>query len=231
MSGLDLRFGDWRDVAADITCDALISDPPFGARTHDSKPSKRDADADGLAPRYEAWTPADVHEFVASWSPRVRGWMVTLTSHDLVPAWEAAYRKAKRCCFAPVPCVISAMSVRLQNDGPSSWSVLAIVARPRRKEFLQWGTLPGAYVGNRVADAGGGRGKPAWLINALVRDYSRRGDVVVDPCAGWGSTLEACIANGRVGVGCEVDRAAYDEAERRLSRMTQMDLLAMGAGT
>jgi 23S rRNA G2445 N2-methylase RlmL len=31
----DLRLGRWQDVLADVTeCDAVITDPPYGERTH-----------------------------------------------------------------------------------------------------------------------------------------------------------------------------------------------------
>lgn len=39
-SDVTLRFGDWRQVLADVTCDSLISDPPYSARTHGG-PSSR----------------------------------------------------------------------------------------------------------------------------------------------------------------------------------------------
>ena len=53
-----------------------------------------------------------------------------------------------------------------------------------------WGTLPGAYHGapfdegentvtssKRIVPGG----KPTWLMRAIVGDYSRPGDLVVDP--------------------------------------------------
>lgn len=224
--GWTMRQGDWRTVLADVNCDALICDPPYGSRTHSAEVERNDSAGRtaGLTPAYAAWTAADVSEFVTSWSPRTRGWMVALTSHDLIPAWEDAHRLVDRYCFAPIPCVMRGMSVRMAGDGPSSWTVYAIVARPRSKAFATWGTLDGAYSGPRGSESGGGRGKPAWLMNALVRDYSKPGDLVCDPFAGWGSTLAAAIGNGRRAVGSEIDTEAFNEASRRLSRPQQIDM-------
>jgi hypothetical protein len=225
---VDLRLGRWEHVLAGTTCDALIGDPPFGARTHEACTDEREDghSSDGLTPSYEAWTPAEVDAFVSSWSPRVRGWIVTLTSHDLIPAWEAAHAAVDRYCFAPVPCVMRGMSFRKQGDGPSSWTVYAMAARPRAKEWIGSGCLPGAYVGPTATESGGGRGKPAWLMNALVRDYSKPRDLVCDPLAGWGSTAAAAIGLGRRFVGAEVNADAHAEALRRLNRGVQLDLLA-----
>lgn len=235
---IDLRLGDWRTVLADVECDALICDPPYSARNesghnaitgaatstggslHVSDTSKRTAIG------YGSWTPADVSEFVAHWSPRVRGWMVCLTSHDLIPAYEAAHAAAGRYCFAPVPCVIRGMGVRMMGDGPSSWTVYAVVARPRSASFLRWGTLPGAYVVTAQPGMGGGRGKPIDLMRALVKDYSRPGDLICDPCAGWGTTAIASRGMGRRFVGSEIDPSAHAEAMARIGRPVSGDLLA-----
>lgn len=219
-AGFVLRLGDWRAALASAgMVDTLITDHPYGARTHASEATREDGyEVEGLAPEYGRWTAADVMGFAQTWSPRVRGWMVGLCSHDLIPAWEVAYEAVGRYGFAPVPCVINGMSVRMQGDGPSSWTVYAMVGRPRSGEFARWGTLPGAYTGGREPGAEGGRGKPSWLMRALVRDYSRVGDLVCDPMAGYGATLIAALDEGRRCLGAEMDHAAYDEAHRRAAR-------------
>lgn len=224
----EIRHGRWQDVGGDIVADVVICDPPYGARTHEGsirEQGRRDGhDATDLVPSYTGWTAADVAEFVTAWSPRCRGWMVAQTSHDLLPAWQDAHEAVGRYCFAPVPCVMRGMSVRLRGDGPSSWAVYAVIARPATKEFSTWGTLDGAYVGPRGTESGGGRGKPDWLMQALVRDYTRPGDLVVDPFCGWGSTLAAARALGRRSIGIDVDAEAIAEARRRLGRSVQTGL-------
>lgn len=225
--GWDLHHGIWQAVLVEVEVDAIVCDPPYGARTHESEAVRNDeVDPTGCSPEYTSWLPGDVSAFVTAWTDRCRGWMVALTSHDLVPAWEQAYADVGRYCFAPVPCVMRGMSVRMLGDGPSSWSVYAVVARPREKSFLSWGTLPGAYTGPRGTEAGGGRGKPDWLMSALVRDYTRPGDLVCDPFAGHGATLAAAVGLKRRAVGSEMDAAAFKEASRRLGRFQQVDLFA-----
>lgn len=234
--GWSLHRGLWQAALADQTCDALICDPPYGSRTHDSKPTRSDDyeragdgyDPRGLVPTYSAWSATEINEFVTSWSPRTRGWIVALTSHDLIPAWENAFESVDRYYFQPLPCVLRGMSVRLVGDGPSSWAVYAMVARPRSSEFSKWGTLDGAYPGVPGRESGGGRGKPAWLMNALVRDYTKPGDLVCDPLAGWGATLSSALSLGRNAIGSEVNVDAYTEAIRRLRRPLQIDLLSQG---
>jgi site-specific DNA-methyltransferase (adenine-specific) len=150
-----------------------------------------------------------------------------MTSHDLVGAYTSALELNGRYVFAPLACVQSGMNVRLAGDGPSSWTVWLVVSRPRVPPFTTWGTLPGAYVGTAV-DAGeqlrdkGKRavagGKPLWLMRQIVRDYSRPGDLVCDPCSGGATTLLAAVMEGRRAIGAEMDPATHAKALARLQR-------------
>jgi DNA methylase len=224
----ELRLGRWQDALSDVdTVDAIVCDPPYGSRTHSVQ---LDLNVDtgitaGLTPQYTAWIADDVHEFVQAWSARCTGWMFAMTSHDLIPVWEAAYARVDRYCFAPLPCVMNGMTVRMAGDGPSSWAVYGIAARPKTQEMARWGSLRGAYTGPRGNEAGGGRGKPDWLMSAIVNDYSRAGDLVCDPFAGWGSTLTAALSLHRRAIGSECDREAFTEATRRLGRPLQLSML------
>lgn len=236
----ELRLGRWQDVLPDVECDALICDPPYSDRNHKGynaaaggKTSTggdvrtRDK-ADRTAISYSHWTAEDVARFVDCWSERTRGWIAAMTSHDLIPAWEEAHRAAGRYVFAPVPCVISGMSVRLMGDGPSSEVVYLIVARPRAKRFLKWGTLPGFYYSTRQAGSGGGRGKPLDLMKAIVRDYSRPGDLICDPTAGLATTGVAALTMGRRFVGSECDPETFEKGRKRLAETQVVDLFDPG---
>lgn len=222
----ECRLGDWRTALADVVCDSVITDPPYGARTHDGALQgegggaidlSADRGGDGIARTeigYSCWTPEDVSEFVESWAPRTRCWIVAMTSHDLIPAWEAAFDAAGLYAFAPLAAVIDGAGVRVLGDGPANWTIHLVVARQRSRSLSGegskiWRSLPGGYHGPRGRYQAGGRGKPAWLVDALVSHYSDPGHRVVDPFAGWGTTLAAARNAGRVAIGSEQDPAAH----------------------
>lgn len=48
--------------------------------------------------------------------------------------------------------------------------------------------------------------KPHQLTERLIRATTKRGDVIVDPCAGSYVVLDACIASGRTFVGCDLKK-------------------------
>jgi len=166
----------------------------------------------GLGPRksidYGFWTPADVDAFVDHWSPRANGWFVSLTDDVLAPAWATALARHKRLVFSPLSCVEPGSRVRMVGDGPAQWSCLAVVARPKCAPYSKWGSLPGAYVvpaGFNPRPNNGGKavvgGKPLWLMERLIEDYSRPGGLVVDPCCGAATTGVAALRHGRRFIG------------------------------
>lgn len=214
---IDLRCGDWREVLADVEMvDALICDPPYSERTHGAYRADGADSADRRTITYDAWSSADVTEFVMAWTPRCRGWLCCLTDSELFPAYRDAMRAAGRYAFAPLPLVSPGSSVRLSGDGPCSWTCWLVVSRPATREWCKWGTLPGAYScppGDKLVMGG----KPLAAMRAIVRDYSRPGDLICDPCAGGATTLIAAAIEGRRAVGAELDPETHRRAMRRIS--------------
>lgn len=242
-SPIDLRLGRWQDTLADVrTCDAVVTDPPYSVKTHDGSTeetlnvsgkmqSKRnDWESAWLANvgqrrplNYTGWTPDDVRAFVDSWAPRCKGWFVAFTSHDLCADYTAALEAHDRYVFAPLPFFSPGSRVRLSGDGPSSWTCWIVVARPRAAPFAKWGTLPGGYAGTSPPCEVVG-GKPEWLMRALVRDYSRPGDLIVDPFCGSGTTALAAASEGRRCITSEELPAHHEIARRRFARGYTPDL-------
>lgn len=229
---VDLRLGRWQDVLADVaSVGTIITDPPYGARTHDGDTTtlgltdtERGGDGARRTPiAYACWTPTDVAEFVGSWAPRTERWIVAMTSHDLLPAWSAAFASVDWYEFAPVGIVLDGMAVRVLADGPANWTVHLVHARRRARDIggskagSIWRSLPGGYHGTSGHDQAGGRGKPDWLLHKLVKNYSDAGHLVCDPMAGWGGTLAAARNLGRRAIGAEMDPAAYAAALANLS--------------
>ena len=54
--------------------------------------------------------------------------------------------------------------------------------------------------------------KPVNLLKRLIEIFTDPGDVVIDPCAGSGSTLRAAYEMGRDAYGFEIDREIYKKA-------------------
>lgn len=220
---IDLRLGDWATVLADVgDVDAVITDPPYGRRCHVGHDLMAEStrNVTGQETRrslqYAYWTPDDVDAFVDAWIPRCKGFFVAMTSHDLISAYESAYLRHGRFTFAPV--AIIQPRFRASGDGPSSDVVYAMVCRPKSRKFFGGWSSRGYYLAGTEKHGAVAGAKPVQLMRALVRAYSRSGDVVCDPCAGGATTLIAAAQEGRQAVGAELDATTYAAATARIRR-------------
>lgn len=60
--------------------------------------------------------------------------------------------------------------------------------------------------------------KPVLLMQVMVEQSTNKGDIVLDPFAGGGSTLVAAKRAERQYIGFEIDKKYFDIAERKLYR-------------
>jgi len=66
--------------------------------------------------------------------------------------------------------------------------------------------------------------KPINLLKRLIEVYTDPGDVVIDPCAGSGTTLRAAYETGRHSYGFEVSKEFYVSAQRDMLANMQAGL-------
>ena len=221
IGNAELWLGDCREVLPMLgSVDAVITDPPYSDRCHsghDAGASKARDNSKRQALGYRALTLEDVTYFAGQYTRVCSGWVVWMTDSDLALAVRTALEKAGRYAFSPLPFYQPGRAVRLSGDGPSSWTDWIVVARTKAQ--MKWGTLPGGYVaGPGWNDKERMGGKPTLLMDALVRDYSLPGHVVLDSHMGAGTTGVACARNGRLFVGCEIEREPFDIACERIAR-------------
>lgn len=58
--------------------------------------------------------------------------------------------------------------------------------------------------------------KPVKVLKKLIEIFTDPGDVVIDPCAGSGSTLRAAVELGRSAYGFEIDRTFYKRSKEEM---------------
>ena len=214
-----LYLGDCRDILPTLPkVDAVITDPPYSERTHSGHDANAKNRRDGANARelgYAALSESQAAELARLFHSATTGWVVWFTDSELATFIRREFDGIGRTTFAPLPYHHPGRSVRLSGDGPSSWTDWIVVSRTKAQ--LRWGTLVGGYVaGPGWSDKERMGGKPLRLMQAVVNDYSRRGDTVLDPFMGSGTTGAACCIEGRRFIGCEIDPAAFDIACRRI---------------
>jgi site-specific DNA-methyltransferase (adenine-specific) len=209
--------GDAMEIMSALAVDCLIGDPPYSDRTHNGH-NDSDEIADRTRLSFDAWNYDDVMNFVDATRYCVDGWRVIFSDHILQYAWERFFAAIGLYTFAPIPYVAPGGRVRLSGDGPACWATWLNIARPKEGHYLGFGSLPGAYVlppGNRDKNRFVG-GKELWIMRQLINDYSRPGNLILDPVCGSGTTLIAALEAGRKCIGIDLSLEACEMTVSRI---------------
>lgn len=65
--------------------------------------------------------------------------------------------------------------------------------------------------------------KPIALLKELIKTFTDEGDIVIDPCAGSGSTLRAAYELNRPSYGFEVDKGFYKAAKESMLNLEKLE--------
>ena len=61
--------------------------------------------------------------------------------------------------------------------------------------------------------------KPELLLRQLIRGYSNKGQIILDPFAGSASTLISAYKEKRRSIGVEIESKYYEESQERINRI------------
>ena len=216
-----LYLGDAFEILPTVgRVDLVCVDPPYSARSHSRHDEGAHEAKDGANRSilgYAHLSQHDMEKLADAYVALTESWVVWMTDSYLAVPIRSALEARGLCAFAPLPFNKAGRSVRLAGDGPSSWTDWIVVGRT--KAARKWGTLPGGYIaGPGWNDKARMGGKPTALMEALVSDYSRPGDLVLDSHMGAGTTGVACMRTGRKFIGCEIDPEAFDLSCRRIEQ-------------
>lgn len=67
--------------------------------------------------------------------------------------------------------------------------------------------------------------KPVSLLKQLIAIFTDEGDVVIDPCAGSGTTLRAAFELNRHSYGFEIDKCFYNAAKTQMLNSETLDAI------
>lgn len=184
--------------------DLVLTDPPYVCRYRDraGRTVANDDNTEWLKPAY-----AEMYRLLKPGSLCITfyGWVHT---DAFFAAWRAAgFRIVGHMVF----CKDYASSERTLRCMHESAYVLSKgrppMVAPALSDVRSWG-----YTGNLLHPTQ----KPVDALKPLIDTYSRRGDMVLDPFAGSGSTLVAARDLGRRYLGIELDPVHAATAEKRL---------------
>lgn len=214
-----LYHGDALDILPELpkaSADLIVTDPPYGVRwqSHRRKaPFSMMAGDNGeldvvdvlgwairaLRPFRHVYVfgPADLSRLPIGGSTALVWDKMNIGSGDLSSPWGPAHEAIQFGVFAP------SKANRDRGDGVSA-------ARLRKGSVLRIPRLNSGNVKLHPTE------KPVALLRILIESSSTFDEVVLDPFAGSGSTLEAAATEGRKAIGIEINEAYCEVIARRI---------------
>lgn len=222
-----LYCGDCLEILPSLKgIDVVVTDPPYTEKTHQG--------ALGDAGKTKLVTFSSISvEYFLDMSARLcdlsQRWVVMFCDWKHAAKAEDAGLPVIRCgCWIklnPMP--------QMTGDRPSTgWEALLIMHRHGKKYWngrgkpavYYHGTSRYGYFGPSIHPTE----KPISLCAELVKDFSDRGETVLDPYMGSGSTGVACVTSGRKFVGVEIDPDYFAIACARIEKAQRQQRMDFG---
>lgn len=210
-------------IVAGLRVGHVITDAPYDPKTHANARTNRKTAADHVhAIEFDPIVPSTIAHLLIECAKR---WAITFCATTQLGDYERATRGEEyvrdgfwhRTDSAP----------QITGDRPSQGCEgIAIMHRSGMKRW-NGGGKQAFWEGpiDRSPDRIHPTKKPLWLMERLIEDFTDRGDVVLDPFTGEGTTGEACIRLGRRFIGCELDVKYASAAIRRISKAREQGQL------
>lgn len=201
--------------------DLIIADPPYGISRELNCKNQRLGTTAKLNFDFGEWDKFDKEWFEIA-IKKTKGWIITFCAKkDIGIYWNILEKNRFVAIDAlawlkPDPLPLNAKSKFL-----NAWEALVV------------GKKPGAYWGSRYfpnilkfqAPKGKDRihptQKPLGLIKKLIELTTKKGDIVLDPFMGSGTTAVACKQLGRNFIGFEISKEYCELAKKRLNRVNE----------
>ncbi len=146
----------------------------------------------------------------------VRHWTLVLCQVEAVSAWRAALERCGTRYRRTCAWVAADSPPQLFGARPAVGFDAIVCAHAHGRCEWNVGGRRSVYVAPRVRDPIYRAEKPVPLLVALLRDFTKPGDLVLDPFCGSGSTGVACLRLGRRFLGFDNNAAAVHLARARL---------------
>ena len=230
-----LILGDCLEVMEELPkVGHVITDPPYEAIMHESKnkSGKRKLRKDGGADlKGLDFAPIDEirEEFFNKASEICEGWFLGFCTTEGVCRWADVINASDAKYKGSYVWIKPDAAPKFNGQGPARGHEDFVLAWCGAG-FSNWngGGKRGVYVANTNSKNRDRRHptiKPLDLMGPLVTDFTKQGDVVLDPFMGSGTTLIAAMKLGRKSIGIELSEEYFDVAVDRITKAyNQMDL-------
>lgn len=190
--------------------DHVVSDPPYNASTHANARSLKDGGSD-IGIDFEPIEPSGILTLLGA----ARRWIIAFCAlEDLGMYAQMAGRLWVRAGIWDRPDGTPQLSA--DRPGQAAEGIAIMHSSDTKKEWNSGGKRGMWRHGVERVERHHPTPKPLPLMLELIGDFTRPGDVVLDPFCGSGTTGVACLRLGRRFIGVELNPAYAAISRKRL---------------
>jgi DNA modification methylase len=216
--GIAVYLGDCRDVLAELpkgSTDLIVTDPPYGVAFQSNRGQNFDAiagdDDAGFVPEALALACKAMRPFRHAYVFGPAKLVPETIAHPVELVWDKSQPGMGNLSMPYAP---SHERITLGVYVPSKANRRDGYGRGAAR--MRQGSVLCHQRPNSRGAARHPMEKPVALLRRLIESSSLFGETVLDPFVGCGSTLIAAIAEGRLGVGIELDESYAEVAAKRI---------------
>ena len=216
-----LYHGDCREVLAGMdarSVDAVITDPPYSARTHGMAKTNRGKGHGVKAVEFASLSQEELSTLLAECGRVTRRWLIATLDYNHAFKLDETPPNGLRALRVGVWVKPNPMP-QISADRPGQgWEAIAFMHRADEKPTWHGGGRAGVWTFPVAQNQGHPTAKPLAMVRDWVRLFTNPGDTVLDPFAGSGTTLRAAVDEGRKAIGVELEERYCEVIAKRLAQ-------------
>jgi site-specific DNA-methyltransferase (adenine-specific) len=214
-----LYLGDCMDILPTLAkVDAVMTDPPFSENTHGNAKSNKGKGHGNKAIDFASVDFPAISALLDSCAKLCDGWVIASMDWRHIAALEfqghAYYELIRFGVWVktnPMP--------QISADRPAQgWEGIGYIYPKDKKKVWHGGGSHGNWIGPVITNGDHPTGKPVDMLSVWVSRFTAKGDTILDPFMGSGTTGVAAIQLGRKFIGIEREPKYFDIACKRIEQ-------------
>lgn len=216
-NGITIYHADCREVLPslpDNSVDLVLTDPPYSDVTHDGA---RTFDDTTKLVDFKSVTTDYLRDVFALLASKTKRWLVSFMDTHHAGDFEKEAPRGLR--FVRFGVWVKPNSApQFTGDRPGmGWEPIVFMHRDGMKMRWNGGGRTSVFTYCKVNSCHP-TGKPLSLVTELAELFSDKGDLILDPFMGSGTTLRAAKDLGRRAIGIEIEERYCEIAAKRLQQ-------------
>ena len=212
-------LGDCMDILPSLTkVDAVITDPPYSDKTHNNAKSNAGGGGGAKAIDFKAIDFKAIDDLLSACSAICDGWVIANMDWRHIAALEFTPHSVYELVRFGVWVKTNPMP-QISADRPANgWDGIAYLFPRGKKKVWHGGGSHGNWIGPVITNGDHPTGKPVDMVSTWAQRFTERGQAILDPFMGSGTTGVAAIQLGRKFIGIEREQKYFDIACKRIEQ-------------